>query len=344
MMTGCVVRPPCSSHLLIWGSEMTGKRYMRHRLGGFTLIEMMVAMLLGILILLAVSEVFVNNSRTRIEIENTSRQIDNGRYAMQLLESELANAGFFGEWSGSPALAVGAPIEPACVSGGDDVKKSVSVPIFGENNVAAGSAPACLNAFKAGNDYVAVRRSSTCAAGDDGCDDFSSGSSGYHLQVSACQTGVPASGALVMGTSSVELKATQRDCEAPAPIYRFLSRLYYVNSNDVLVRAELLPTGYQSTSLVEGIERLHFEYGLDSSGDGEVDTYESTPVGAEWADVVAVKIWLLARNLEATPGYADNRSYVLGGEADYAPADNFKRQLYTGIVRLNNVAGRREVP
>ncbi|MNY78544.1 hypothetical protein D3C86_2188320 [compost metagenome] len=52
---------------------------------------------------------------------------------------------------------------------------------------------------------------------------------------------------------------------------------------------------------------------------------------------------MLARNLEPTPGYTDNRSYVLAGAA-YTPGGSFKRQLYTSTVRLNNQAGRRETP
>ncbi|MOA21001.1 hypothetical protein D3C78_1414770 [compost metagenome] len=98
------------------------------------------------------------------------------------------------------------------------------------------------------------------------------------------------------------------------------------------------------TPLVDGIERLHFQYGLDNDEDGEVDEFDATPSGDEWGDVVAVRIWLLARNLAATPGYKDKRSYVLAGETAYTPDDGFKRQLYTSTVRLNNLAGRRETP
>ena len=54
--------------------------HRKHRVAaGFSLVEMMVAMTIGVLILLAVSEVFINNNRSFTELEKTSRQIENGR-------------------------------------------------------------------------------------------------------------------------------------------------------------------------------------------------------------------------------------------------------------------------
>lgn len=322
---------------------MAAMRYMRHRaIAGFSLIEMMVAMAIGVVILLAVSEVFINNNRTRTEIENTTRQIENGRYAMQLLESELSNAGFFGEAGKQsfPATLWRCPKTEA------QLRDAMGVPVYGQNNINSGSQPSCLTDYKFGNDYLAVRRSSTCAVGSSGCDAFKS--SYFHIQVSACNSSNP--GQVLVKSSQTALTAMSRKCVSTvkAPIYRFLSRLYYISESDALVVAEMgnpaAASPYSVTSLVDGIERLHLQYGLDNDGDGEVDSFKSTPSGDEWEDVIAVRIWLLARNLKETPGYTDNRSYVLANEAAYTPADGFKRQLYTSTVRLNNSAGRREAP
>lgn len=326
---------------------------MKYRQGGFTLVEMMVAMLLGIMILMAVSEVFVNNNRTRVEIENTTRQIENGRYAMQLLEGELANAGFFGEWSGTVPPAEGNPTVSACLSSVDDVRKAVNVPVSGGGALVDGSTDCIKIGFKAGNDYLGVRRSSTCVVGDAECDVFESGR--YHLQISACEDDNPGEILLQAASAIADMNYTQRDCTTRAPVYRFLSRLYYVRDDNVLMRAELGAGAYAVTPLVDGIERLHFAYGLDDNDDGAVDRFldsddvdlgqvDASGVAARWDNVVAIRIWLLARNLEPTPGYTDARSYSMGNEVAYTPADGFKRQLYTSTVRLNNVAGRRESP
>lgn len=328
---------------------MTAMHDMKYRQVGFTLVEMMVAMLLGIVILMAVSEVFVNNNRTRVEIENTTRQIENGRYAMQLLEGELANAGFFGESSG---VVFPADFPPACVKTSAEVEDSLGVPVYGGATVFS-SGTDCRGAnVQAESDYLAIRRSSTCAVDSTGCDVISGA---YHLQVAACQStnsGDPIPGAIILSATSdgAPDTAKARNCSDPAPTYRYLNRLYYVDNDNVLRRAELGSGAYESTPLVDGIERLHFAYGLDDDDDGEVDRFlEASAIdalgGDSWGDVVAVRVWLLARNLERTPGYTDGRTYVLGGDAEeYTPSDDFKRQLYTSTVRLNNIAGRRESP
>ena len=328
---------------------MTAMHQKHRAAAGFSLVEMMVAMTIGVLILLAVSEVFISNNRTFTELEKTSRQIENGRYAMQLLESELANAGFLGESLGW-AFPGGGSIPPACAEDHDDIESTMGVPVFGENDVASSAAPSCLGSFKTGNDYLAVRRASTCAVGSAGCEGFRAGE--YHLRVSACLSSNSGDVTLERPASLAGMSGVWgRGCAAGgglAPTYRYLSRLYYVRDGDILARAELqdptAATKYVVTPLVDGIERLHFEYGLDSDGDGSVDAFDASPGGVEWDDVVAVRIWLLARNLDPTPGYTDGRTYRIPGLDDYTPNDNFKRQLYSSTVRLNNVAGRRELP
>ena len=102
--------------------------------------------------------------------------------------------------------------------------------------------------------------------------------------------------------------------------------------------------------LVEGIEHMEIEYGLDADGDGSADSFTSAPAGfAAWGNVVAVKVYLLARALEPTLGYDDNKVYRLGPTTlPAAPAtgfhDGFSRHVYSAFIRLYNPAGRRDSP
>ena len=64
---------------------------------GFSLIELMIGVALGLVILAALTSFFVSSSSTRNEIERTSRQIENGRYAIEALRSEISLAGFYAE-------------------------------------------------------------------------------------------------------------------------------------------------------------------------------------------------------------------------------------------------------
>ena len=82
-------------------------------LRGFLLIELMVSIAIGLLLLIGLTTMFVASSRSFSETERASRQIENGRYALDLLSEDIRHAGFYGEASAFGALPpVGAPPDP----------------------------------------------------------------------------------------------------------------------------------------------------------------------------------------------------------------------------------------
>ena len=146
-------------------------------------------------------------------------------------------------------------------------------------------------------------------------------------------------------------------------VRRVVQRTYYVAScNDcvagdgipTLRRVEFIDGQLRDTPLAEGIENLQFEFGVDTNpappnGDGEPDVWVG-PAGItdapgagplSWDNVVAVRVHLLARSTQASPGYTDPRTYTLGG-VEVTPGDGFRRTLLSSTVRLMNVGGRRE--
>jgi type IV pilus assembly protein PilW len=125
------------------------------------------------------------------------------------------------------------------------------------------------------------------------------------------------------------------------------------------------------TPLVEGIEEFNIEYGIDWHGvtiadppDGGPDDFTTDPsnftasgvctqcVGAPgwtWANVVAARINLLARNIDPTPNFIDGKTYSIGRDASnteitVTPGGPFRRHAYTGMVRIVNAAERKDVP
>lgn len=63
---------------------------------GFTLIELMVSMVIGLLMLSALIALLLNVSRNNSEMTKTNRMIENGRFALQLLQTDLSHAGYWG--------------------------------------------------------------------------------------------------------------------------------------------------------------------------------------------------------------------------------------------------------
>jgi type IV pilus assembly protein PilW len=118
-------------------------------------------------------------------------------------------------------------------------------------------------------------------------------------------------------------------------------------------------TAMDLVPLVEGIEYMKFEYGLDTSpstvnsitgltGDSVPDTYVTSPSAAQWPYVTTVRVYLLVRSTETTAGYTDAKSYTLGtvggGTAIAAANDAYTRHVFSAEVRPANLAGRREIP
>jgi type IV pilus assembly protein PilW len=63
---------------------------------GFTLVELMVSITLGLLVMVALVAVYLNISRTNTEMAKTNSVIENGRFALDLLEEDISHAGFWG--------------------------------------------------------------------------------------------------------------------------------------------------------------------------------------------------------------------------------------------------------
>lgn len=320
---------------------------------GIGLIEIMIALLLGVIIMLGVTEIATNNSKTRYELQRSARQIEDAAYALRLIESDLTNSAYWGERGEvSPGT-----LPALCPTDAAGLEATMGYPLQGGvDDVDCPDAGSQIEP-KAGTEYLAIRRANSCAmdtTGTTGCEDFGNN---FHIQVHACfnaiSTDKPGDFAINNVDTTANFPYTKFGCADEAPKYRFLNRVYYVNDQDELVRVELEGTDYTSTTLVENIEMLRFEYGVDTDQDGQVDddgypVDPNDPIGASntWPDVVMVKIYLVVRNDQPSSGYRDTKSYTVAGGTYTVPGDkiNHRRNLYTRTVSMRNIAGRREVP
>jgi type IV pilus assembly protein PilW len=249
-----------------------------------------------------------------------------------MLEDDLSNAGFWGETT----VAAGGAVPPVCPTALADLTAGMSYPVQPGDGT-------CAANIKAGSESLAIRRASTCALGTPNCQAVNAAL--HYVQVESCDKAGDV-GEIQLALGSAGLTNQTRDCASLAPIYRYLSRLYYVTGNDELARIELGAAGYATSGpLVDGIERLHFSFGIDGDGDGMADEYIDAPADAQLGDVIAVRLWVVARNLQPTQGYTDGRDYQLGDLEYVVPAAfaSHKRQVYSTVITLRNVAGAREV-
>ena len=142
---------------------------------GFSLIELMTAVTIGMLVLAGLASVFSNSSASYRELKKTSEQIENGRYAIDLLTQDLRHAGFYGEYWKLPAVPASADPCTAPTDGtvSDTVNNFLSLPIdvypaasfTARPSVPTACAGLLTNANLApGSDIVVVRRADTVPA------------------------------------------------------------------------------------------------------------------------------------------------------------------------------------
>lgn len=346
------------------------------RARGFSLAELMIASAIGLAILAGLSTMFVKNTRAQQEIEQAHLQVENGRYAIDVLGVDLRNAGYYAEFDPT-VLANPAALPALCAANLDELKAGLVLPVQGLDDGA--TLPACLSDVREGTDVLVVRRTATCIAGVGSCAPVANG--GPFFQASLCNNATELDSPNVadfyaLSLSEVNLNRHQRDCSPVAGSgtlaakRRYLTHIYYVANNNrtgdgipTLKRLELGSTGQAPTwntvvPLAEGIENLQVEYGLDLAKDGVADVTTANPstvngcAGAacavsNWRAAVAVRIHVLARNTQASPGYVDRKTYTLGRDADGelhtidAASDAYKRHVFQTQVALPNPAGRR---
>jgi type IV pilus assembly protein PilW len=335
--------------------------------GGFTLVELMVALAIASVLLLALTAMFVGTSMSRNELDKSSRQIEGGRYAVQVLSDELHHAGWFGVLANAPTLPGSVTSLPdPCSNTLATVQNSIGLPLQGYAGGA--SAPlSCLNAasgYKPNTAVVVVRRADTSIAATAPTSPY------FNMQTSGCAGDSIAyvfdsyanAGNFTLHSNSSPgcLPLISAPTAKITPVY---IRIFYIStcsqsdctasgadSVPTLKRIDLTATGTTApVAIIDGIENMQFEYGIDTAGsDGTPDSYTSTPTfsagGGQWINVMAVRVHLLARNIDTTPGYSDVKTYTLGATT-FTPSGSetsYRRHAYSVLVRLNNPSGRRE--
>jgi type IV pilus assembly protein PilW len=97
-----------------------------------------------------------------------------------------------------------------------------------------------------------------------------------------------------------------------------------------LVSLQLSTTGVLTqVPLVDNIEQLQFEYGLDTNGDFVVDRYKASPTAGEWQQAISVRMSMIARG-DAFDSFSDTRTYDMTGGLCHGPASSSCASKYTG--------------
>jgi type IV pilus assembly protein PilW len=351
---------------------------------GLSLIELMIGLAIGLGLLAALTTVFVNSSRSQAETVRATQQIENGRFATQTIQDDVWHAGFYGRYVAYTTAAPAALPDPCstnldtAVATPTPLQNSLVFAVQGYNDPA--TVPTQLSGcladedFVPGTDILVVRRAESLVTPSASL----TGSAIYLQSVAEAYNPTTLQAmrpVIALGSSAGSFNLASPTTGELGEIRRFHVHVYFIAPCSVpagggtsctgasddggrpiptLKRLELSTSGaFNVIPLVEGIENMQLEYGVDAvpgslpanspyAGDGMPDSYIAAPTAAEFSQVVAVRVYLLARANEATQGYTDNKTYDLGLHGTVASADAYKRKVFETVIRVQNVAGWRE--
>jgi type IV pilus assembly protein PilW len=320
---------------------------------GFSLVELMVALTIGLIILAAVSMLFVSSKKTYTSQDNLARLQENARFAMQFLIKDLRLAGYYGCIDDINADTVGNTLNNST-----DFAYNAQVPIEGVNNIGGSEASPTGTWYPSAGttmptnampntDAVAIRMADSSSSiylntempntsAVLKVNSISGLSEGDIVMVSDCASAdilqitqlnstdphiVHNTGAETPGNERKELSKAYSPATSPdgTRVMKFTTRTYFIRAgasgNPALFRQDLAGTPVE---LVDGIERLQILYGKDTDNDGAPNLYlQAGAAGlqsaADWSTVVSARVGVLARTVSDKDTDIDSGVYDVDG-------------------------------
>lgn len=299
----------------------------RSRVGGagFSLVELMVALVIGLLISAAMLTAYSSGSAATGTTARFAEVQTNGRYAVDFLRREIQLAGFL-------PLNVG-PVQKTGTTGtadygcGAGFAARIEEPIFGVDDDRQLPCIAATD-YRPFTDVLVLRRAgltpSTATAADN-----------LYVRTEFMRAAVYVGG----GAAPVNLQPPAEDYPLAVDVYYVSPYTSTIGDGVPALKRMTLGRGPAMTSrlIASGIENMQIQYGVQT---GSVVNFVDAQAVADWPNVVAVRLWVLARSADAEyGGFSNASSYDMGNHtAASATAitvrDNFVRQAFPLVVNL----------
>jgi len=292
---------------------------------GLSLIELMVAMTISLIVMAAVSAIFVDTKRNYVVQDAMARLQENARFAMDLIVRDVRMAGYYG--CADDVTSVTNTVAGATDGGAYDIRNPIQGSESKGNWYPLAATPVAAPAtMRTGTDAIAVRfldRGTSAAVTSPFMPNTSAAlhtASGNGLKegdivfVTDCSAGAifqitgpndPNGGTIVHNTGATTPGNTTKDLgkifEDDARIAKYYYALYYIApsaSGYSLFRETVGTAGTVPEELMAGIEDMQILYGEDTANSDRVpDVYRKADAVVNWSNVVTVRIGLLARTL-----------------------------------------------
>lgn len=334
---------------------MNTMQSFRRNQKGIGLVEIMVALVVGLVLMGGVFQIFQSARMTYRVTEALARVQENGRFAMMFLSHDLRMAGYSG-------CSRDIPLKSTLNDSGNYIYDFQTYLIGhidkNKNGNWLPALPAGISDAVNGTDIITVRAAESSAAkilppymnqlsAALHIEEGSGLSAGDIVLVSDCQMGTvfqisggnpDVSGAVVhnTGNSVVPGNSTKdlgKTYKGDAELMRIKTTTYFLRKNAAGEPALWRRIGSNSAEkLVEGVDDMTVSYGVDTGADGSADAYRTADQVASWEDVVSVQLTLRVRSREDNiTGEAETVSY--DGQSI---TDQRLRQTFTSTIGIRN--------
>ena len=320
-------------------------KYPNTKQQGFSIVELMIAMVIGLLLLAGVMQIFISNKQTHQLQSAMARVQENGRIAMQIITQDIRMADFWGCNTDatnitSDIIEGATTIDPleGGIQGTDGAAGTGGAPDAPDTIVLQGAFGGAIQLVAP---YMNTKASTLHASA--GATSLSIGdilllsdcSAGDIFQITNLQTQSAKQSNVVhnankSGSSKNVTGDLTNTYEGDAGIYAVRKITYTVTDNALTITE----TDGSPQVLVEGVENMQVEYGIDTTGpdaDGNLILNQYQPAAtinvtpANWSNVVSVRITLIMRS-------EDN----IATDTDTTYSDNRLRRTFTSTVTIRN--------
>jgi type IV pilus assembly protein PilW len=317
---------------------------------GFTLVELLVSLALGVLLSAGIVTIYLEGRRNFFQDDEIARVQESGRYATRLLTREMGMVGFIGGVSDLATASIQDNVTADCGQGGTWALDATNpVEIIDDADAATPSNYySCFDSdkYEPDTDIIVVKRTADTASVESGA--YQTGVSGFssskiYLQTENRGLGQVdfysgqslANNASVIGTDGMD-------------VWEYKVNIFFVGEDsdgDTSLCSYSLDDSAEFTRqcLVKGIENIQIELGIDVDEDGVADRFipaSTDPVagGVNIGEVVGAKLYVLVRGQDVT-NITESRTvtYNLGSKV-VEHTDRFYRRVFSTTVQMRNPA------
>ncbi len=332
-------------------------RIARQQQQGFTLVELMVALTIGLVVLAAVGTVYLSSRQSFRLVDSMSRMQENARLAIETMARDVRMVGYVGcgnlqtarinTIANPPVTAISSANAITGLDSGASTANYLGTMITRP----AGDTISVMGAFGGGvpltgnldpaNAQIQIAGNPFGFTTDD------------VLMVTSCTnadvfrpTSVSSGGGTVTMAHANSTNTGNRvgTYKSDGLVFKMERFTYFIGINPANKRALYrvnLSTGVpvDTVELVEDVEDMQIQYGRDTTGDGAADSYgDATAVGANWAQVVSARISLLLVSPENNIALSRQTYNFNGAPVLAAVGDRRLFQVLTSTIAVRNRA------